>query len=95
MKRFKKILLKAAIILFISASATVLWWRGWIYSGYWEGTQSEKGNPWVERILSFKQTCQMRSLPSFPLLVNAIDSFFKEQKPNLDWLYTEEIIFSL
>ncbi|MCP3896225.1 MAG: transposase, partial [Bacteroides sp.] len=51
-----------------------------------KGTQSEKGNRWVERILSFKQTCQMRSMPSFPLLVDAIDSFFKEQKPNLDWL---------
>jgi len=51
-----------------------------------KGTQSEKGNRWVERVLSFKQTCQMRSLPSFPLLVDAIDSFFKEQKPNLDWL---------
>jgi len=51
-----------------------------------KGTQSEKGNRWVERVLSFKQTCQMRSLPSFPLLADAIDSFFKEQKPNLDWL---------
>ena len=51
-----------------------------------KGTQSEKGNRWVERVLSFKQTCQMCSLPSFPLLVDAIDSFFKEQKPNLDWL---------
>ena len=51
-----------------------------------KGTQSEKGNRWVERVLSFKQTCQMRSLPSFPLLLGAIDSFFKEQKPNLDWL---------
>jgi transposase len=51
-----------------------------------KGTQSEKGNRWVERILSFKQTCQMRSMPSFPLLVDAIDSYFKEQKPNLDWL---------
>jgi transposase len=51
-----------------------------------KGTQSQKGNRWVERVLSFKQTCQLRSLPSFPLLVDAIDSFFKEQKPNLDWL---------
>lgn len=51
-----------------------------------KGTQSVKGNRWVERILSFKQTCQIRSMPSFPLLVDAIDSFFKEQKPNLDWL---------
>jgi transposase len=51
-----------------------------------KGTQSEKGNRWVERILSFKQTCQMRSLPSFPFLVDAIDVYFKEQKPNLRWL---------
>ncbi len=51
-----------------------------------KGTQSEKGNRWVERILSFKQTCQMRSLPSFPLLVKAMDSFFKEQKPDFSWI---------
>jgi transposase len=51
-----------------------------------KGTQSEKGNRWVERILSFKQTCQIHSLPSFPLLVDAIDSFFKEQEPDLSWL---------
>jgi len=51
-----------------------------------KGTQSEKGNRWVERILSFKQTCKMRSLQSFPLLVEAIDSFFKEQEPDLSWI---------
>jgi len=51
-----------------------------------KGTQSEKGNRWVERILSFKQTCHMRSLASFPLLVDAMDAYFKEQKPNLSWL---------
>jgi transposase len=51
-----------------------------------KGTQSDKGNRWVERILSFKQTCQMRSLPSFPLLVKAMDSFFKEQEPDLSWI---------
>lgn len=51
-----------------------------------KGTQSEKGNRWVERILSFRQTCQMRSQPSFPLLVAALDSFFKEQDPDLSWI---------
>ena len=44
-----------------------------------KGTQSEKGNRWVERVLSNKQTCQMRSLLSFPLLIEVIDSFFKER----------------
>ncbi len=51
-----------------------------------KGTQSIKGDRWVERILSFKQTCQMRSIPSFPLLVAAVDSFFKEQDPDLSWI---------
>ena len=50
------------------------------------GTQSEKGNRWVERLLSFRQTCRIRSEPSFPLLVDIIKSYFKDQPPNLAWL---------
>jgi len=50
------------------------------------GTQSDKGNRWVERILSLKQTCRMRALPVFPILANAIDAYFKEQKPDLQWI---------
>ena len=52
------------------------------------GTQSNKGNRWVERILSLKQTCRMRAIPVFPILVNAIDAYFKEQKPDLRWIAT-------
>jgi transposase len=52
------------------------------------GTQSDKGNRWVERILSVKQTCRIRALPMFPILVDAIRSYFKEQQPNLGWLAT-------
>ncbi|MBF0507498.1 MAG: IS66 family transposase [Deltaproteobacteria bacterium] len=33
------------------------------------GTQSEKGNRWVERMLSIKQTCRMKKVPTFPILV--------------------------
>lgn len=51
-----------------------------------KGTQSDKGDRWVERILSLKQTCRMRLIPTFPILAEAIDSFFKERKPNLNWL---------
>jgi transposase len=51
-----------------------------------KGTQSDKGDRWVERILSLKQTCRMRLIPTFPILVEAIDSVFKERKPNLNWL---------
>ena len=51
-----------------------------------KGTQSQKGNQWVERILTFKQTCSIRRLASFPILVNVLTSFFKEQEPDLSWL---------
>ncbi|MCP4745944.1 MAG: transposase [Desulfobacteraceae bacterium] len=50
------------------------------------GTQSDKGDRWVERILSLKQTCRMRSIPTYPIFVEAIDSFFKKREPNLSWL---------
>jgi transposase len=50
------------------------------------GTQSEKGNRWVERLLSFRQTCRIRAEATFPLLVDIIKSYFKEQTPNLGWL---------
>ena len=50
------------------------------------GTQSDKGNRWVERILSLKETCRIRSMPSFPVLVDLITCYFKEQQPDLGWI---------
>jgi transposase len=50
------------------------------------GTQSEKGNRWVERLLSFRQTCRLRKEATFPLLADAVKAYFKEQPPNLGWL---------
>jgi transposase len=50
------------------------------------GTQSEKGNRWVERLLSFRQTCRLRSQATFPLLVDTLKAYFKEQTPDLSWL---------
>jgi transposase len=50
------------------------------------GTQSEKGNRWVERLLSFRQTCRLRQRATFPLLVESVKAYFKEQTPNLGWL---------
>jgi hypothetical protein len=46
-------------------------------------TQSEKGNRWVERLLPFRQTCRLRAQATFPLLVNIVKAYFKEQTPNL------------
>jgi transposase len=50
------------------------------------GTQSEKGNRWVEWLLSFRQTCRLREQATFPLLVDIVKAYFKEQTPNLSWL---------
>ncbi len=50
------------------------------------GTQSDKGNRWVERILSLKETCRLRSKSSFPVLIGLIESYFKEQQPELNWI---------
>ena len=50
------------------------------------GTKSDKGDRWVERILSIKQTCKLKLVSSFDILFHSIDSFFKEQTSSLEWL---------
>jgi transposase len=50
------------------------------------GTVSEKGNRWVERMLSLRQTCRLRKMRTFPVLVEALDSHFKERKPDVAWI---------
>ncbi len=50
------------------------------------GTASDKGNRWVERILSLKETCRLRSVATYHVLVDAITSFFTGQQPGLAWL---------
>jgi transposase len=50
------------------------------------GTQSEKGNRWVERILSFKETCRLKSKATFPVLVNCVKSYFQSSQPDLSWI---------
>ncbi|NTU48835.1 MAG: transposase, partial [Syntrophobacteraceae bacterium] len=53
------------------------------------GTSSEKGNRWVERILSLRQTCCLQSRPMFPVLVEAVDCHFKGISPDLSWITPE------
>lgn len=50
------------------------------------GTQSDKGDRWVERILSLKQSCKLKAISSFNILLHLIKSYFKEQDPCLDCL---------
>ncbi len=51
-----------------------------------QGTKSEKGNRWVERILSLRQTCRLQGMSTFEVLVDALDSYFKNQQPDLEWI---------
>lgn len=51
-----------------------------------QGTSSDKGNRWVERILSLRQTCRLRSLKTYPILVDAVRRYFNGQEPDLSWL---------
>lgn len=50
------------------------------------GSQSDKGQRWVERILSLKETCRIKNKASFPILVDLANAHFKEQNPNLAWI---------
>ena len=51
-----------------------------------QGTNSEKGNRWVERIVSLRQTCRLHGKSSFHMLVKAVNASFKEQQPDLEWI---------
>ena len=50
------------------------------------GTKSDKGNRWVERILSLRQTCRLQGKSTFDVLVDAMDCYFKDQEPDLEWI---------
>jgi transposase len=50
------------------------------------GTASHKGNRWVERILSLKETCRLQARATYPVLVEAVASLFTGHLPDLAWL---------
>src|SRR3989442_159228 len=50
------------------------------------GTASTKGNRWVERILSLKETCRLQARATYAVLVDAITRFFSGQQPDLSWI---------
>jgi transposase len=51
-----------------------------------QGTCSEKGNRWVERVLSLRHTCRIRGRSTFPVLVEAVSCLFKGERPDLSWI---------
>ncbi len=65
--------------------------RGLRFAVLWrkksQGTRSEKGNHWVERILTLRQTARLRNISCFDVLVDAMHKYFKDQTPDLSWIY--------
>jgi transposase len=50
------------------------------------GTASEKGNRWVERILSLRETCRLHTRATYAVLVDAVSSFLQGHQPDLSWI---------
>jgi transposase len=50
------------------------------------GTESIKGNRWVERILSLRETCRLRARSTYEVLVDAVTSLFTDRQPDLTWI---------
>jgi transposase len=55
-----------------------------------QGTCSDQGNRWVERVLSLRHPCRIRGRPTFPLLVEAVVGLFKRETPHLSWITHHE-----
>ena len=51
-----------------------------------QGTASVKGNRWVERILSLKETCRLHARSTYAVLVEAVGSLFTNRQPDLAWI---------
>jgi transposase len=55
-----------------------------------QGTCSEKGNRWVERVLSLRHTCRIRGPSPFLILVEAVTCLFKGEALDLVWIIQQE-----
>jgi transposase len=51
-----------------------------------QGTYKAKGDRWVERILSVRETCRLRGIPTFPVLVEAVTCYFNGRHPDVSWI---------
>lgn len=51
-----------------------------------QGTSSDKGDRWVERILSVRESCRLQGRPTFDVLAEAIDSYFHRREPDVSWI---------
>jgi transposase len=54
-----------------------------------QGTGSEKGTRWGERVVPLRHPCRIRGRPAFPLLVAAVSCRFTGERPDLSWITRE------
>lgn len=50
------------------------------------GNRVEKGERFVERILSLRQTCRLQKRRTFPVLIDAVQAFLRGTQPDLHWI---------
>jgi len=50
------------------------------------GTREDKGNRFVERLLSLRQTCRLQGKRTFSILTEAMEAFMQGRQANLTWL---------
>ena len=64
--------------------------RAWRFAVLWrkmmQGTYHEKGDRWVERLLAVRETCRLRGVPTFPVLVDAVTCYCIDQPPDVAWI---------
>jgi len=51
-------------------------WFAVLWRRMLQGTYNAKGDRWVEQILSVRETCRLRGIPTFPVLVEAVICYF-------------------
>jgi transposase len=59
---------------------------GVLWRKHSQGPCSAKGNRWVEWVLSLRHTCRIRGRPTLPILVGAVASLCKGERPELSWI---------
>jgi hypothetical protein len=51
-----------------------------------QGTYNEKGDHWVERTRSGRETCRLRGVPIFQVLVDAVTGYVNDKYSDVSWI---------
>ena len=51
-----------------------------------QGAYNEKGDCWVERTRSGRESCRLRGVPIFRVLVDAVTGFVNDEYPDVSWI---------